>query len=114
MQHIIETHNRVKEFDWQFSYVDKPQRYPTKYKIPKRTKDPFRHLIRDYCSMEQEKDDRQYGAMSDLMARAGLPGKASQRWMEIMKLVLPVTGFGEYSAIKSTGQLVDAVLKLTD
>lgn len=109
MQNIIETHDRVKNFDWEFSYVDKPRRYPTKYKIPARTKDPFRHLIRDYCSMEQEKDDRQYGAMSDVMARAGLPGKASQRWTEILKLVLPVTAFGEYAAIKSTGQLVDAV-----
>jgi len=109
MQHIIETHDRVKDFDWNFSYVDQPVRYPTKYKIPKRTKDPFRHLIRDYCAMEQEKDDRQYGAMTDVMARAGLPGKTSRRWMEIMKLVLPVTGFGEYCAIKSTGQLVDTV-----
>lgn len=109
MQHIIETHNRVKDLDWQLSYVEQPNRYPTKYKIPKHTKDPFRHLIRDYCAMEQEKDDRQYGAMSDVMARAGLPRKASQRWMEIMKLVLPVTGFGEYAAIKCTGQLVDTV-----
>ena len=109
MQNIIETHDRVKDFDWSFSYVDKPKRYPTRYKIPPKTKDPFRHLIRDYCSMEQEKDDRQYGAMSDVIARANLPGKASERWMEIMKLVLPVTCFGEYAAMKSAGQLIDTV-----
>ncbi len=109
MQDIVETHERVKDFDWKFSYVEDRKRYPTRYRIPAKTKDPFRHLIRDYCSMEQEKDDRQYGALSDVIARAGMPGKASERWMEIMKLVLPVTSFGEYAAIKSTGQLVDTV-----
>ena len=109
MKNIVETHERVKDFDWSFSYSDKPKRYPTRYKVPPKTKDPFRHLIRDYCSMEQEKDDRQYGAMSDVIARSGMPGKASERWMEIMKLVLPITCFGEYAAMKSCGQLIDTV-----
>lgn len=109
MRNVVEAHSRVKDFDWEFSYAPKPARYPTKYRIPGRTKDPFRHLIRDYCTMEQEKDNRQYGALGDVIARAGLPRQASRRWTEILKAVLPVTSFGEYAAMKSTGQLIDAI-----
>ena len=106
---FIKAHDRVKEFDWQFSYEKPTERYPMPYRIPAKTSDPFRHLIRDYCSMERDKDDRQYGAMSDVMARAKMPAKASERWTEVLKVVLPVTCYGEYAAVKCTGQLVDAV-----
>lgn len=55
MRNLIKAHERVKDFDWEHSYAEKPDRYPTKYVIPRKTKDPFRHLIRDYVSMEQRK-----------------------------------------------------------
>ena len=106
---FVKAHDRVKDFDWQASYVEDPDRYPMAYKIPAKTSDPFRHLVRDYCSMERDKDDRQYGAMSDVMARAKMPAKASERWTEVLKMVLPVTTYAEYAAMKCTGQLVDAV-----
>ncbi len=106
---FIKAHDRVKDFDWSPSYTPPSARYPTQYKIPVKTRDPFRHLVRDYCSMEREKDDRQYGAMSDVMARAKMPAKASERWTEVLKIVLPVTTYAEYAAMKCTGQLVDAV-----
>ena len=109
MRNMIEAHNRVKDFDWDPSYADKPVRYPTKYKIPAKTKDPFRHLIRDYVSMEQEKDDRQYGSMEDAMARSGSPAQAEPRWMEILKAALPMVDFAEYAAMKCCGQLIDTV-----
>lgn len=109
MKNLVKAHDRVKDFDWDFSYVDKPSRYPTRYSIPPKTKDPFRHLIRDYTAMEREKDDRQYGALEDALARSGSSAAASQRWTEILKVALPVLTFGEYSAMKSTGQLVDTV-----
>lgn len=109
MSHLVEAHNRVKDFDWDFSYVDKPDRYPTQYKIPAKTKDPFRHLIRDYCAMEREKDDRQYGALEDAIARSGSTAQANERWTEILKVVLPVLTYGEYSAMKCCGQLVDTI-----
>jgi hypothetical protein len=109
MRNVIEAHDRVKDFDWEFSYVQKPDRYPTKYQIPSKTKDPFRTLLREYFSMEQEKDDRQYGALEDALARSGSVGKAQPRWMEIMKLALPVLNFGEYAAMKSVGQLIDTI-----
>jgi len=106
---FIKAHDRVKEFDWQASYAENPGRYPMPYKIPAKTSDPFRHLVRDYCAMERDKDDRQYGAMSDVMARAKMPAKASERWTEVLKMVLPVTTYAEYAAMKCTGQLVESV-----
>lgn len=109
MHNLVKAHERVKDFDWEHSYATKPDRYPTKYVIPRKTKDPFRHLIRDYVSMEQEKDDRQYGAMEDALARSNSAGKAQPRWMEILKVALPIVNFGEYAAMKCCGQLVDTV-----
>jgi hypothetical protein len=109
MRNSIETHNRVKDFDWEPSYVAKPNWYPTKYKIPAKTKDPFRHLVREYLSMEEEKDNRQYGSMEDALARGQASAKAEPRWMEIMKAVLPIINFGEYAAMKSTGQLIETI-----
>jgi YHS domain-containing protein len=106
---FIKAHDRVKDFDWKFSYEAPPSRYEMPYKIPVKTNDPFRHLIRDYTKMERDKDDRQYGAMSDVMARAKMPAKASERWTEVLKMALPVTTYAEYAAMKCTGQLVDAV-----
>ena len=55
MRSLVEAHDRIKDFEWEPSYAVKQDRYPTKYKIPAKTKDPFRHLIRDYVAMEQEK-----------------------------------------------------------
>lgn len=109
MRDLIEAHDRVKDFDWEPSYATKRERYPTKYRIPAKTKDPFRHLIRDYVSMEQEKDDRQYGSMEDVLARSGAPAKAERRWMEILKAAIPIVNFGEYAAMKSCGQLIESI-----
>jgi hypothetical protein len=109
MRNLIEAHNRVKEFDWEPSYARKPVRYPTKYQIPAKTKDPFRHLLRDYFAMEEEKDHRQYGALEDALARGGAPAQAEPRWMEGMKAVLSILNFGEYAAMKCCGQLIDTI-----
>ena len=109
MRSLVEAHDRIKDFEWEPSYAVKQDRYPTKYKIPTKTKDPFRHLIRDYMQMEREKDDRQYGSMEDALARSGAPAKADPRWMEILKAVLPMFSFGEYAAMKCCGQLIETV-----
>jgi 1,2-phenylacetyl-CoA epoxidase catalytic subunit/YHS domain-containing protein len=109
MRDLVEAHNRIKDFDWDFSYVQKPNWYPTKYSIPPRTKDPFRHLVRDYVTMEEEKDNRQYGALEDALARINSPATANQRWIEILKVLLPILNFGEYAAIKCSGQLIETI-----
>ena len=104
---FIKAHDRAKDFDWKTSYCAPSARYQMPYRIPRKTSDPFRHLVRDYCSMERDKDDRQYGAMSDVMARAKMPAKASERWTEVLKIALPLTCYAEYAAMKCTGQLVE-------
>ena len=109
MRNLVEAHNRIKNFDWELSYAEKPVRYPTKYKIPKKTKDPFRHLLREYFAMEQEKDNRQYGALEDALARSCVASKAEPRWMEVMKIALPTVNVGEYGAMKAMGQLIDSI-----
>ena len=109
MRSLVETHDRVKDFDWEPSYSTPVEHYPTKYKIPGKTRDPFRHLVRDYLSMEQEKDDRQYGGLEDALARSGAPAKADMGWMEVMKLALPIVSYAEYGALKCQAQLSDTV-----
>lgn len=39
---ITTQHEKIKSFDWEPSYFHRDALYPTKYKIPSRTKDPFR------------------------------------------------------------------------
>ena len=44
---FIKAHDRVKDFDWKASYSPAAARYDMPYKIPTKTSDPFRHLVRD-------------------------------------------------------------------
>jgi len=109
MTSLVEAHERVKDLEWSTSYETTRDRYPTKYRIPPKTKDPFRTLIREYVSMEEEKDDRQYGALEDVLARTNAPAMAERRWLELLKAVLPMVNFAEYAASKACAQLIDTV-----
>ena len=109
MKQLVEAHNRVKDLDWTPSYTVKPTKYPTKYVLPKKTKDPFRHLLREYFAMEQEKDNRQYGALEDALSRVDAAARAEPRWMEVMKIALASVNVGEFCAMKSMGQLIETV-----
>jgi hypothetical protein len=109
MASVSAQHEKIKAFDWEPSYFRRDARYPTKYKVPPRTKDPFRTLVREYVQMEHEKDDRQYGSLEDALARMSNAGGAQPRFMEIMKPVLALVNYGEYAAVKSTAMLVDTV-----
>jgi hypothetical protein len=109
MPDLIQAHERVKDFDWSPTYETRHERYPSKYRIPRKTKDPFRTLIRDYCSMEQDKDDRQYGALEDVLARSNMPAHAERRWLEVLKIAIPCINFAEVGAMKCTAQLVDTI-----
>ena len=105
----VRAHEAVKALDWEASYSSPEPRYPTKYKLPKKTKDPFRHLMRDYLTMEQEKDDRQYGSLEDVLARIEAPAQADERWMEILKPIMSFLPFTEYAAQKNMGMLIDTI-----
>ena len=102
-------HDRVKDLDWEPDYVFGEARYPTRYKIPKKTKDPFKHLVRQYCAMEREKDDRVYGSVSDVCTRTRSVAKVEERWGEAMKLMLTAVPVAEYAVQKSMALLIEAV-----
>lgn len=106
---ITEAHDRVKEVQWTPSYVNPTPRFPTAYKIPRKTKDPFRTLVREYLTMEQEKDDRQYGGFEDVLSRTASVKDANPAWLEALKLALPIVIYGEYGAEKCQSMLVDTV-----
>ena len=102
-------HSKIKEFAWEPDYFARPPMRETKYKIPRRSKDPFRTLLRDYVAMEEEKDNRQYGALEDVVARTRSPERAQHRWMEVLKPLLSMTTCAEYAAVKCMASLVDTV-----
>lgn len=102
-------HDKVKSYSWQPVDVGRQPIHPTKYRLPMRTKDPFRHLLRDYASMEAEKDARQFGALEDVSIRTRGAGRARERWIEVLKPLLSIVAFGEYAAMKSMAMLIDAV-----
>ncbi len=72
---LIQAHEKIKGMEWDFSYASTESPIRTKFHIPKKGKDPFRHLIRDYMTMEAEKDDRQYGFL-DGAVRMNNPNQA--------------------------------------
>lgn len=105
---LIQAHEKVKGLEWDFSYADPQPQFQTKFHIPKKGKDPFRHLIRDYMAMEAEKDDRQYGFL-DGAVRMNNPNQAEERWVEAMKVFCAAFPYPEYAASKSMGMLITAV-----
>ena len=82
--------------------------YPTRYHLPKKAKDPMKHIMREYLPMELEKDERVYGG-HDAAVRAGMADKASERWLEILKPFITVTNFAEVGAGRCMSMLMDAV-----
>ncbi len=105
---LIQAHEKIKGMEWDFSYASTESPIRTKFHIPKKGKDPFRHLIRDYMTMEAEKDDRQYGFL-DGAVRMNNPNQAEERWVEVMKAFTAVFPYPEYTAIKLMGALITAV-----
>jgi methane monooxygenase component A alpha chain len=106
---LITAHSKVKEFSWTPTYHRAEGEPRSRYRIPRRSKDPFRHLLRDYFAMEEEKDNRQYGALENPVAQGSGPRHAEHRWMEVMKPMLACTLYAESAAAKAMGTFIDAV-----
>jgi hypothetical protein len=102
-------HDRVKGLDWSATYHESAYPRPTKYKIPKNTKDPFKHLIRQYSSMEEEKDDRMYGSIADVINRVGQPDRADRGWIETLKFMLPILTQLELGAMQGARVCMDSL-----
>ena len=81
--------------------------FPTDYKISKAPRDPMKQVLRSYFPMQDEKDNRVYGAL-DAALRGDMFRNVEPRWIEWMKLFLAIIPFPEISAARSmamVGQL---------
>jgi hypothetical protein len=107
-RNLVKAHDKVKGLEWTPTYFEPETKYQTRFHIPKKAKDPFRHLIRDYMAMEMEKDNRQYGFL-DGAVRMDNPNQVTERFAEAMKPAMAILPFAEYAAGKCQGLLISAV-----
>src|SRR2546428_10165088 len=105
---LEQIHDKTKSYDWPFTVGDSRPKHPTKYIIPKKGRDPFRMLVRDYMKMEAEKDDRTYGFLDGLV-RTGEAGRIEPRLQEAMKLVLPLLTNAEFQAVGACGMIISSI-----
>ncbi|WP_017727839.1 methane monooxygenase [Halalkalibacterium ligniniphilum] len=105
---ISEAHKRVKDLAWTPDYAQEAIKYPTDYKFSKAPKDTMKQVLNSYFGMEEEKDNRVYGAM-DAALRGNMFRNAEPRWIEWMKLFLAIIPFPEISAARSMALLTNVV-----
>src|SRR6202050_526735 len=97
---IGEAARRVADLGWTPSYVQEAMTFPTDYKISRAPKDPMKQVLRSYFPMQEEKDNRVYGAL-DAALRGDMFRNVQPRWIEWMKLFLAIIPFPEISAARS-------------
>ncbi|MDP1818589.1 MAG: hypothetical protein Q8K58_01680 [Acidimicrobiales bacterium] len=105
---INEVHERSKDLYWDPSYHVPQRDTATMFKLPKRTKDPFRHLLRLYAPSQQEKDERMYGSVTDALSRVG-NRDLQPRWVESLKVSLPILTLLEIGAGRMAAILADSL-----
>src|ERR1700681_336330 len=101
---IAEAATRVADLGWTPSYVQEAMTFPTDYKISRAPKDPMKQVLRSYFPMQEEKDNRVYGAL-DAGLRGDMFRDVQPRWIEWMKLFLGIIPFPEISAARSMAML---------
>jgi propane monooxygenase large subunit len=102
-------HDKIQELSWTPKFGTPVDKYPTDYtfeKAPK--KDPMKQVLRSYFPMEEEKDQRVFGAM-DGAIRGNMFRHVQQRWMEWQKLFLSIIPFPEISAARAMPLAINAV-----
>jgi propane monooxygenase large subunit len=97
---VGEATKKIADLGWNPSYVQEAMTYPTDYKIAKAPRDPMKQVLRSYFSMQEEKDNRVYGAL-DAALRGDMFRNVEPRWVEWMKLFLAIIPFPEISAARS-------------
>jgi hypothetical protein len=102
-----DVHRWLQDLGWDFAA--RRSKYPTKYRFNSGTREQFKLIVGEYCRMEEEKDDRQYGSLSDSLARLQAGSRVEPRWAEMMKFVSTFLELGEYASIAGSALLYDAV-----
>ncbi|KKW62999.1 MULTISPECIES: ferritin family protein [Mycolicibacterium] len=103
-----DVHRWIQDMGWEVP--GGRSKYPTKYEFDGGTREQFKLIVGEYCRMETEKDDRQYGSLLDSLARLQAGGRIEPRWAEAMKFVTTFLELGEYSSIGGSAMLLDAVV----
>src|SRR5919107_3164808 len=101
---ISEGARRAADLGWTPSYVKEAMTFPTDYKITKAPRDPMKQVLRSYFLMEEEKDNRVYGAL-DAALRGDMFRNVEPQWVEWMKLFLAIIPFPEISAARAMAML---------
>ena len=108
-QSLTKAHAKISELTWEPTFATPATRFGTDYtfeKAPK--KDPLKQIMRSYFPMEEEKDNRVFGAM-DGAIRGNMFRQVQQRWLEWQKLFLSIIPFPEISAARAMPMAIDAV-----
>ncbi|GAB06271.1 propane monooxygenase large subunit [Gordonia amarae] len=106
---MTKAHAKITELSWEPTFATPATRFGTDYtfeKAPK--KDPLKQIMRSYFPMEEEKDNRVYGAM-DGAIRGNMFRQVQERWLEWQKLFLSIIPFPEISAARAMPMAIDAV-----
>ena len=108
-QSLTKAHKKITELSWEPTFATPATRFGTDYKFDKAPKkDPLKQIMRSYFPMEEEKDNRVFGAM-DGAIRGNMFRQVQERWMEWQKLFLSIIPFPEISAARAMPMAIDAV-----
>ena len=108
-QSLAKAHQKIQELSWEPQYHEPYMKYGTDYTFRKAAKkDPLKQVLRSYFPMQEEKDNRVYGA-SDGAIRGNMFRQVQERWLEWQKLFLSIIPLPEISAARSMPMLFQAV-----
>ena len=100
-QSVAKAHQKIQELSWEPQYHEPVSQYGTDYTFRKaQKKDPLKQVLRSYFPMQEEKDNRVYGAQ-DGAIRGNMFRQVQERWMEWQKLFLSIIPLPEISAARA-------------
>ncbi|MBO0875641.1 MAG: methane monooxygenase, partial [Pseudonocardia sp.] len=106
---MAKAHQKIQELAWEPQYHEPYMKYGTDYTFRKAAKkDPLKQVLRSYFPMEEEKDNRVYGAQ-DGAIRGNMFRQVQERWLEWQKLFLSIIPLPEISAARSMPMLFHTV-----
>jgi propane monooxygenase large subunit len=100
-QSVAKAHQKIQELAWEPQYHTPVSHYGTDYTFRKaQKKDPLKQVLRSYFPMQEEKDNRVYGAQ-DGAIRGNMFRQVEERWLEWQKLFLSIIPLPEISAARA-------------
>jgi propane 2-monooxygenase large subunit len=100
-QSVAKAHQKIQELAWEPQYHDPVSQYGTDYTFAKaQKKDPLKQVLRSYFPMQEEKDNRVYGA-EDGAIRGNMFRQVQERWLEWQKLFLSIIPLPEIAAARA-------------